>query len=306
MRMARRVRQAVSIKNTFQQLLFAGEFEEARRIADAELAKEDEKKKPKPKPAKPPKESRPAGEVIQFPIWPESQRALPNVLIRSALFSAAKRRRQVKRELLAAWGDTKILLTGETLNQADEDVWLQLVHLYLKQSEPADFKIRFNAKPFMREIGTKATGGSMVNRLTDSLSRLGGTVHVRHKRMEYGGGLVDDFTLDEDTGRFVVRLNPKFLQLFGTGHTRIDWKDRKALPRGLATWLHREVMSHRATAKHPHRDSVNSLHKRSGAGGVLKKFRHNLRRAMGQLEACGIVAFWSITANDALEYVRPS
>lgn len=244
--------------------------------------------------------------ATQMPIWAEPQRATPNVLLRSALFAASKRRRQVKREELAAWGDTKILYTGETLNQADEDVWLQLVHMYRQQSEPADLKVRFNAKPFLRELGAKRVGGSNIDRLTSSLARLGSRVHIRHGRSEYVGGLVDDFALDEPTGRFVARFNPRFLQLFGTGHTRLDWETRKALPAGLATWLHRWALSHKATEKHPHREAIASLRQRSGLGGALKDFRHKLKKAMTRLEEADVVARWAITRNDALEYVRPA
>jgi len=242
---------------------------------------------------------------IQMPIWPEPQRAMPNAMLRSALFSAARRRRQVKREQLAAWGRTEILLTGETFNQADEGVWLQLVHLYRTQCEPADCKVRFSAKPFLRELGSKRPGGSNVNRLLDSIARLGATVHIKHQGYEYGGGLVDDYTLDQHSGLFVVRLNPKYLQLFGTGHTRIDWETRKALPTGLPSWLHRDVLSQKATEKHPHRELVKNLQTRCGMKGPLKEFRRSLRSAMQKLEAAGIVERWTITRNDALEYVRP-
>ena len=303
MQMARRVRQAVAIKNKFQQLLFAGEFEEARRVADAELAKEAESKQTKPR-----KESQAPAKVIQFPIWAEPQRASPNALIRSALFSAAKRRRQAKKERLAAWGDTEIWFTGETFNQDDEHVWLELVHLYRKQSGPEDCKVRFRAKPFLRELGAKKSGGSNIKRLEGSILRLLACgVVVRHQRMEYGASLVTDYAYDEDSGRFVVQLNPKYLELFGTGHTRIDWETRKSLPSGLPSWLYREVMSHRATEQHPHRDSVNDLRERSGMRSTqLKHFRSYLRAAMSKLKEAGAVESWRITPNDALEYARPS
>jgi hypothetical protein len=286
----------VGVTNKIQQLLFDGLLSEARRVADEQA--------PEPKP-EPPHEAKPEGaKVIQLPIWAEAQRATPNALLRSALFAAGRRRRQVKRAELAAWGDTKILYTGETLNQADEDVWLQLVHLYRQQSEPADLKVRFSAKPFLRELGAKRVGGSNIDRLTSSLARLRSSIHIRHGRSEYVGGLVDDFALDEPSGRFVARFNPKLLELFGTGHTRLDWETRKALPTGLATWLHRWALSHKATEKHPHRETVAALHGRSGSGGDLKDFRRKLKKAMTRLEEAGVVEHWTITRNDALEYTR--
>lgn len=297
MRVVRRARRVMGASDRLKQLLFAGLVNEA--------AKEAGPVAPGPEKPKTPQPTKTGAKIIQLPIWAEPQRATPNVLLRSALFSASKRRRIVKREELAAWGDTKILYTGETLNQADENVWLQLVHLYRKQCEPADLSVRFNAKPFLRELGAKRVGGSNIDRLTSSLARLRSTVHIKHAGAEYGGGLVDDFALEEATGRFVVRFNPRYLQLFGVGHTRLDWETRKTLPTGLPSWLHREVLSHKATETHPHREYVANLHKRSGAGGTLKKFRFNLRGAMTRLEDADVVTRWTITRNDALEFVRP-
>lgn len=244
--------------------------------------------------------------AVQLPIWAEPERIAPNSILRSALFGCARQRTFVKDQLLASWPDTELRFSGETLNQFDETVWMQLVHMFRQQGEPPDFKVRFNAKPFMRALGKAGQSGKHVHQLRMALIRLrGGTVLLSHKGVEYGGGILNDFTLDEDRGYFVATLNPKYLLLLGTGHTRLDWETRKALPTGIATWLHCYILSHQATEAHPHRIGLEQLRTLSGMSSAPKEFRRHLKRTMERLEARGIVTRWGITPNKALEVVRP-
>lgn len=245
---------------------------------------------------------------VQLPIWAEPDRVAPNAMLRSALFSCARLRKFVKDELIVSWPDTQISFSGETLNQFDETVWMQLVHTFRLQGEPPNFKVRFNAKPFSRSIGNgkRVQGGKDIALLRSALIRLrGGTLLLSHKGLEYGGGLLQDFTLDEDRGHFVATLNPKYLQILGAGHTRLDWETRKALPTGIATWMHRYILSHRATAKQPHRIGLDKLRTLSGMSSSPKEFRRHLKRTLARLESHGVIASWGITPNKALEFVRP-
>jgi hypothetical protein len=243
---------------------------------------------------------------VQLPIWAETERLIPNAMLRSALFSCARRRQFVDDVLIASWADVEIRFSGQTLNQFDESVWMQIIHLFRQQHEPVDFKVRFYAKPFCRMLGGKGGGGSNVAKLRQSLVRLrGGTLLISHNGMEYGGGVLNDFTHDEDRGFFVVTLNPKYLQLLSTGYTRVDWDTRKALPTGIATWMQLYVQSHRATKTSPHRIGLEQLHKLSGMGSSPKEFRRHLKRTMDLLKSHGVVESWRITDNGALEFIRP-
>lgn len=250
-------------------------------------------------------------EQVQLPIWSEPERVLPNAMLRSALFGCARHRRFVKEEpvlpVLTSWPDTEIRFHGQTFNQFDESVWMQLIHLFRLQGEPEDFKVRFNARPFLRGLGGgRCAGGSNVGRLLRSLIRLrGGTLLISYQGVEYGGGILNDFTHDKDQGHFVATLNPKYLHLMSVGYTRMDWETRQRLPTGLATWMHRYVLSHRATQNSPHRISLTQLHELSGMRSPLKEFRRQLKRAMERLQKHQIVLEWQITSNDALEFARP-
>jgi len=242
---------------------------------------------------------------VQLPIWAEPDRAMPNAMLRSALFGCARRREFIDDALIASWPDVEIRFSGQTFNQFDESVWMQIVHLFRKQGEPQDFKVRFNAKPFCRMLGGKGIGGSNVAKLRQSLVRLrGGTLLIAHNGVEYGGGVIQDFTHDEDRGFFVVTLNPKYLRLLSTGYTRLDWEIRRALPTGIATWMHRYVLSHRATRKKPHRIGLEQLHRISGMNSSPKEFRRHLKRTMDLLGDQNVVDEWRITDNAALEFIR--
>lgn len=243
---------------------------------------------------------------VQLPIWAEPERLSPNATLRSALFGCARKRSFVKDEVIASWPDVIIRFSGETFNQFDESVWMQIVHLFRQQEEPVDFKVRFKAKPFCRALGRSGKSGGDVSQLRQSLVRLrGGTILISHNGMEYGGGILNDFTYDEDRAHFVATLNFKYLHLLNAGHTRVQWETRKLLPTGIATWMHRYILSHRATQRSPHRIGIEQLREISGMNSPLKEFRRHLKRTMNLLMDYGIVADWKITSRDALEFIRP-
>jgi len=251
---------------------------------------------------------------VQLPIWPEPHRGQANALVRSAVFGSAQRRRMVTNELLAAWGKLEIRLTGSTLNQFDETVWMQLVHMWRLQGEPQDFRVRFKAKTFMRSLGRKSSGGKCVTEAQAACTRLGSFLALQNLAARetnalqadlYSGPLVTEFASDTVHGLFVVTLNPKFLQLFGAAHTRLDWQTRLRLSTGLATWLHRYVLSHQATATSPHRIATATLKELSGSKSSPKEFKRSLKRSMTALQQEQIVTHWRITPTSALEFCRP-
>jgi hypothetical protein len=245
--------------------------------------------------------------VEQIPFWPAPLRAIPSELLRSALFGCARRSHFVKSEELAAWGSNKITYTGQRLNQFDESLWLQLVHLHRGQSVGPGYKIHISARALLRELGIKTAGGSGLRRLDRSLDRLmGAVVSLTHGDVVRKlASPVQRAQVDKATGRFAVELNPDWSALLNEQATYLDWETRKALPTGLATWLHRYVLSHRATARSPHRIGLEKLRALSGMLSAPKEFKRHLKRAMGQLESRNVVASWSITPNGSLEVVRP-
>ena len=120
-------------------------------------------------------------------------------------------------------------------------------------------------------------------------------------RRTYFGTLIEGGARDEDTGRYVVDINPKLAKFYGRSQwTQIDWEQRQQL-RGkpLALWLHGFYASHAA----PYPLSVEYLHKLSGSQTKrLRRFKENLTQALRDLEAVGAIKSFEI--RDALVHVR--
>ena len=237
-------------------------------------------------------EPRGPAKVIQLPLWPEATRGAPNAVLRGALFAAVhKDRRYLDRELLAAQDGITIRFTGKQLDQADLDVWEQALHL--ARTQALGSKCYFSAHGFLKALG-RQTGKSGHKWLASALARLCATwVEISDGRRTYFGSLIDRGVRDEDTGRYVVEINPDLAKFYGrTQWTQIDWAQRQHL-RGkpLALWLHGFYASHAA----PHPLTVAYLHKLSGSQTKqLQHFKQNLTQALRDLQAVGAIKEFEI------------
>jgi hypothetical protein len=85
------------------------------------------------------------GKQLTLPIWTSIERTAPAPIVRSALFGIVKRgtRRFVDREVLASWGNDSITFTGSQLDQADFDLWLEILHQSREQlGQPVYFTFK--------------------------------------------------------------------------------------------------------------------------------------------------------------------
>ena len=246
-------------------------------------------------------EPRGPAQVIQLPLWPEPKRGAINAVLRSALFAAVqgKGRVALDRELVAAQQGIEIRFTGWQLNQSDLDVWEQVLHL--ARTQALGTRCYFTAHGFLKALG-RSTGKRDHEWLKSVFSRLSATdVQIRHKGRTYFGSLIEGGIRDEDTGRYVVEINPKLAAFYGrTQWTQLDWEQRQQL-RGkpLALWLHGFYASH---AK-PYPLTVAYLHKLSGSQTKqLRYFKKNLAEALSELVTVGAGAAFEILGD--LVHVR--
>ena len=246
-------------------------------------------------------EPRGPAQVIQLPLWPEPKRGAINAVLRSALFAAVqgKGRVALDRELVAAQQGIEIRFTGWQLNQSDLDVWEQVLHL--ARTQALGTECYFTAHGFLKALG-RATGKQNHEWLKSVFSRLSATdVQIRHKGRTYFGSLIEGGIRDEDTGRYVVEINPKLAKFYGrTQWTQLDWEQRQQL-RGkpLALWLHGFYASH---AK-PYPLTVAYLHKLSGSQTKqLRYFKKNLAEALSELVTLGALQAFEIVGD--LVHVR--
>ena len=246
--------------------------------------------------------------VVRLPLWPAELRTCPSCVLRSALFGVVQRgrRKALEGEILATWEGVIIRYTGWRLDQADLDVWLAVLHLARDHHLGTQVSVTINE--MLRTIG-RPTDGRSHEWFKSTIRRLTAcAVEITRQRRTYWGSLIEKGCRDEETGEFVIVLNPELAVLFeDDDFTRLEWEIRRGLGMDLAKWLHGYIASHRATAQNPHRIGLERLQALCGSDrGRLRNFRDDVRKAMAQLQAAGVVTAWRITPGDALEVVRPN
>ena len=221
----------------------------------------------------------PLAQVVKLPIWPETVRAVPNGILRSALFGAIRRgpRRYLDRERMAALEGIEIFYTGQRLDQGDLDVWEVVLHAVRFQG--LGNKCQVTAYQLLKALG-KTDSGKNRDILDQRLSRLNATaVRVKQGRYSYEGSLVDEAYQDDKTRAYMLSVNPKLRSLYEPDQfTQIDWVVRRELDgQPLAQWLHGFYASH----AEPYPVSTATLLRLSGSeNNEPRSGRQKLRQAL--------------------------
>lgn len=241
---------------------------------------------------------------LNLELWPDAVRGVPNAVLRGALFGVANSRKtHKKRTLIAAVEGYEIRFKGETFNQTDLDVWEMLLHL--ARLQPLGTKVEFSAHALLKELG-RGIGKTQHEQLKEELARLGSgwtEITWTKEKKTFAGNLISSFFRDEETGRYVLKFNNDMAQLYGVGHTLIDWSERQALGKNsLAKWLHGFYSSH---AK-PFPYKVETIYGLCGSTAArLVDFRVKLRAALDHLVDVGAIKSWSIDPKtDLVEVVN--
>lgn len=242
-------------------------------------------------------------QVIQFPLWPEPLRGMPNPTLRCALFAAVqgKTRRFLDNEPIATINGIEIRFLGKQLNQEDLDVCAEVVNI--AKSHPAGDTCHTSAYGLLKSLG-RSTGNSQHVQLHQSLLRLCGTIEIKAGRYTFFGSILIGGVKDEITRHYIITINPKFAALFAQGWTALDARQRRCLRRKpLALWLHAFYSSH----AQPFSYKVETLRQLSGSRTIeLFKFRQNLRYALNDLERTSAITSWLIEPDsDLVQIQRP-
>ena len=246
--------------------------------------------------------------VIQLPLWRDPDRAAPSALLRSALFSVARHRRHLDDETIVSWKGSTIRYKGDSLDQRDEDVWLELVHLHRLQNLADGQGVRFSSRGCLKALGRGADGRAVRRRYRSLLRMTACAVIIETPEARYFGPLIiGTAEWRGPDGAYCLKLNPDIVRLFDVGWTRFEFETRRQLKTDVARWLHAYVSTQRATVDAPHRIGVERLRELCGSDDkTLKSFRQKIREAAERLRAAGVVLRWRITDGDALEFSRPS
>jgi len=237
--------------------------------------------------------------IFQLPLWAEALRCLPNEIAHSALFNAKNRRQPrlyLKQAEIAVIGDGRITFTGEELRQDDETVWLQLVHL--AKERPLGNLVEFTPYSLCKAIGWSIDGRSY-KRLRQCLNRMQATaLSIYSKRLQSGISLsmIPMFRWQDEAGnalaQYQIKVAQELVALFGENHyTRLEMEQRKALPDGIATWLHSYYASH----SKPYPVKLGTLKFGAGLGAMCDfETKRNIRRALCELKDVGFLESFKI------------
>jgi hypothetical protein len=229
-------------------------------------------------------------------LWPDAVRGVPNAVLRGALFSVSQRRGWADRELLASVDGIEVRFKGQRFNQTDLDVWEMLLHL--SRQQPLGNKVDFTAHALLKALG-RGTGKSQHRQLHDEIVRLkAGATEVTWtaEKKTFVGGMISQAFRDDETGRYVVVLDPKMLTLYETGYSQVDWNQRQALGNNnLSKWLHGFYSSH----AQPYAYKVRTLKDLCGSNSKdLRDFRRMLKSALADLVTVDLLKEWHIDEKD--------
>jgi hypothetical protein len=231
-----------------------------------------------------------------LPDWHDEQRAMPNEILRSALFNCRNRnqpRLYMKDAEIAMIGDGQVIYRGEELRQDDELVWLHLIHLVKKL--PLGECVDFTPYAFVKALCWPIKGQSY-ERLRITLSRMQATaIRIQSRRLGcfISVSLITKFRsrndLNENLSRWQVWIGEEMRLLFDEEFlTRINWEIRKSLPDGIASKLFGYWASHRQ----PFPVKVETLHKLCGSEMSIKHFKAELKKSLDLLDKVGFLASW--------------
>lgn len=231
-----------------------------------------------------------------LPEWHEGQRAMPNEILRSALFNCRNRKQPrlyMKDTEITVIGDGQVFYRGEELRQDDELVWLHLMHLVKRQ--PLGECVEFTPYAFVKALCWPIKGQSY-ERIRIILSRMQATaIRIQSRRLGcfISVSLITKFRSrndqDENLSRWQVWVGEEMRRLFEEEFlTRINWEIRKTLPDGIASKLFGYWASHRQ----PFPVKIETLHKLCGSEMTIKHFKIELKKSLELLNRVGFLESW--------------
>lgn len=285
----------------------AGRMEEAKRLSDemAELAKtlppdpiHEEIDKLRTHIAKAPKKAR----QVAFGFLPTDMARI------SPFFPISKRQMKNREHETLTWesGWGKIEFEGPRLCIYDEDVLLAVLSLVKRHRRLSIVTTRHELVGILRATKGRDTYNAVwqaLERLTKSVVKLECWKKEKGRRKKVRfmiSNILAGATMDLETGKITLTINPYFYETFTEGLiTYLDLDTRRKLKGDITKALYRFLASHRGETFTAHMLTVARAINMD-TGQSLFKIRSALRRAIGEMKRIGFLSSGDIGKGDVL------
>lgn len=238
------------------------------------------------------------GQDVYLPSWREAAVGLPNLFLRSALFSASTAGAPLFEAPIAAQGDTVITMTGLQLSDYDRRVFAACLNYY-REDRPLSSRddqpwVKVSFWQLAKDLGV-AYGANVHKAIRESLVRLNAAhLRIRIKRQDIPMPRLIDVTFDDGyQGRgtpskllrgsdlVAFRVLESMANLFGP----TDWSSVNEAAihdgSGLLAWLAGFYSTHAKA----YSVKINDLLNYSGSACDLREFHRRLKTALVKLQS---------------------
>jgi hypothetical protein len=238
-------------------------------------------------------ESRP----VQMPLWPPSERAMPNEFVAASVFSAMRTGDATfakKLTLIGEWEGYRLHYKGRRLTQVHADVWMGVMEI--AKWRPGAAKIVFSARQLLRIMG-RDTGTAYREKIHEWITDMQTClvqVTLPGGRKGYGAAVFPEAAWQKrpDGGlEYSLVVKRMLCEVFERGYSLVNHEQRKALGRNeLALWLQQYITAF------PMAVPLERLQALSGAppSQRMPDFRRKLLVALRALQSVGGVSNWTI------------
>ena len=246
-----------------------------------------------------------------MPVWTDDKRAITNSIARSAVFAVVEKGRQeiLEEQHIPSPSNYEIIVTGERLNEADRDVYLQAIH-YFRGCRPNE-EVRVNPRDFLLEIG-RQDGTESRKWLWNSIRKIAKTlleitISLHERKIKFVGALLTIASEEKDgvLGDIRMSLPLDALRLYNTdGRTLICIARRLSL-KGPGSQLAKSLQAKLCSHKEPFPIKLETLMVQCGSKCKrLLDFKKKLIVALELLKENKDIEEYSISKDGLVEIQR--
>jgi hypothetical protein len=218
---------------------------------------------------------------LKLPYTDESHSPLPNLFLRSNLFSASKTHGQpdvsIKDYQINCYQPDKeeLHLTAyRQFNQLDLDLLLALIPF---QQKYKSHLLKVTPYEIIKKVKGKGEGKQTYLLLKEQLKLFqNASLTLKFNRYNFVGSILNNAYFDDDEQLYIIEFNPKFQPLFsGSNWTSVDLEIRRDLNSNLAKWLHGFYSSHTNSNIPINFETIYNL-----SGSTAKDFSNWVRKTL--------------------------